>query len=124
VRIAQTPETLKLTFLGENQEQASLEFRRYHFNWKEKRFDDLFTCYASGKEPRLRFLAEPETRSTILPGLILGGGGVLVFLLKAADGSLIVQWRSESVGISVLVYGTHISFDSVWWRYQPLGDAR
>jgi len=124
VGIVQTPEMLKFTFLGRNREQTSLDFRRYHFKWSEKRFDDLFTCYSSNKEARLRFFAEPESSSTIIPNLYLGGSGTLVFLLKATDGSLIVQWRSESAGISAVLLGTHISFNSVWWRYPPLSDSR
>jgi hypothetical protein len=110
VQISQTPETIKVTFFGENHEQTSLDFRRYHFNLNEKRFDDLFVCY-SGKEPRLRFMAEPEHKTRG------GAGGVLVFLLKAADGSLIVQWRTESFPVMSAV-------DSIWWRYPQQGDAR
>ncbi len=123
VRISQTPESLELLFLARNGEQTSLQFRRYHFRWSEKRFDDLFTCYASDKEPRLRFLAEPQSTIIRLRGLYAGGSGSIVFLLKATDGSLIVQWRNESVGISAILVGSHVSFDSVWWHYPALGNV-
>lgn len=124
VSISQTPGKLKVTFFGENGKQTGLDFRRYHFNWSEKRYDDLFSCYASAKGPRLRFFAEPENHSAGIPYPYLEGGGSLVFLLKAADGSLIVQWLGESVGISTVLVGSHIVFNSVWWRYPPLRDAR
>lgn len=124
VSISQTPEALGITFIGEHQEQTSLSFRRYHFNLSETRYDDLFTCYPSDTESRLRFFAEPESHSAVMPGLYAEGGGTLVFLLKAADGSLVVQWRSESVAMSLALIGSHVSFKSVWWRYASLGDAR
>jgi hypothetical protein len=123
VRIVQTPDLLTLYFLGRNGDQTSLQFRRYHFSWSEKRFDDLFTCYASHKEPRLRFFQEPESTRSILPNLYIGANGTLVMFLKATDGSLIVQWRNESFGISAIILGSHVSFDSVWWRYPELGDV-
>ena len=120
VRILQIPELLTLYFIERNGEQTSLQFRRYHFRWSEKRFDDLFTCYISDKEPRLRFLAEPVSTISGLPGLYVEGRGSVVFFLKATDGSLIVQWRNESVGISRILLGSHVSFDSLWWRYPPV----
>lgn len=123
VSISQTPESLKLLFLARSGEQTSLQFRRYHFSLSEKRFDDLFTCYASDEKPRLRFLAEPQSIISGLPGLYIEATGSLVFLLKATDGSLIVQWRNESVGMSRILLGSHVSFDSIWWRYPALGSV-
>jgi hypothetical protein len=43
--------------------------------------------------------------------------GCPTFLLRAIDGSLIVQLRSDSLGFSAVVVGTHLSFDSIWFRY-------
>ncbi len=124
VSISQTPEILKVTFFGENGEQTSLNFRRYHFNWSEERYDDIFTCYNSDKEPRLRFMAEPESRATGIAPIYFKGFGTLVFLLKAEDDSLIVQWRSESIGISAVLIGSRISVNSIWWRYPLLKDVQ
>lgn len=104
-------------FLAERDVGTPLSFRRYHFNWTEKRYDDLFTCYATDPGPRLRFFAEPEGHSRGVPYLFIEGGGTLVFLLKATDGSLVVQWRSESLAITSVVLGSHMRFKSVWWRY-------
>jgi len=101
--IDQTPETLRVTFSGENGAQSSLDFRRYQFDWSEKRYDDIFACNASETDSRLRFMAEP-------------GGGGLVFLLRATDGSLIVEWRGRFRGLLV---GAPTSS---WWRYPLLRD--
>ena len=122
VSIMQTLEMLKITFLGENGEQTSLHFRRYHFNLSEERYDDFFTCNDSNREPRLRFLADQEGIN-MSSYLYVGARGTLVFLLKAIDGSLIVQMRTESVGAGLFLIGSHVSFDSVWWRYLPLDNA-
>jgi hypothetical protein len=99
VLIRQTPEAINFTFVGDKSENTTLIFRRYHFNWFEKRYDDLFTCYRNESGARIRFFAEPENHSVYLPNLYLEGGGTLVFLLKASDGSLVVQWRGESFAI-------------------------
>ena len=119
---ALTPETLVVTFVDESGEMTSLNFRRYHFKMSEKRFDDQFTCVSDSDEPRLRFLAEPESHSAVMAPLYAEGGGTLVMLLKAADGSLIVQWRGESLVVSGLLIGSHMKFKSVWWQY-PLVKA-
>ena len=105
VSIDQTPETLRVTFSGENGAQSSLDFRRHHFNMSEERFDDIFACYASDTDSRVRFVAEPDP-------------GGLVFLLRATDGSLIVEWRGQFRGLLV---GAPASF---WWRYPLLRDSQ
>lgn len=127
VSFEQTPETLNLTFANASGDPTVLNFRRYHFRWSEERYDDQFTCYLSSGEPRLRFFVEPERHSLVIPYLYVEGGGTLVFLLKAADGSLIVQWRAESIGIGTFYFvGTNFHFNSIfnsiWYRY-PLLDA-
>jgi len=121
VQLILEAESLTVRFLSNSGKQTDLPFRRYHFSLGEKRYDDLFTCYASETGSRLRFLAEPESHSGGIPNLYLEGGGTLVFLLRASDGSLIVQWRSDSVAISSVLLGSHIRFNSVWWKYPPLG---
>ena len=116
VSIIQTSENLKVTFFGEKGEQTPLEFRRYRFNLSEERSDDLFICYRelsflsgyvrfSANEPRLRFVSGPKSPATGIAPTYFKDFGTLVFLLKAEDDSLIVQWRGD------------ISEKSVWWRY-------
>jgi hypothetical protein len=40
----QTPETLVITFTNTKGDQVSLNFRRFHFDWHEKRLDQTFYC--------------------------------------------------------------------------------
>jgi hypothetical protein len=111
------PERLEVTFTGANGATSNLSFRRYHPSWDEKRYDDLFTCYTNEDGPRLRFFAEPERHSREIRYIFVETGGTLVFLLKAKDGSLIVQWRSETLGIYTELMVTRMKYNSVWWRY-------
>jgi hypothetical protein len=113
-------ERLAVTFTGTGGATGSVTFRRYRFDLAEKRFDDLFICYEGPDTPRLRFLAEPESHTTSAAPLYVEGGGTLVFLHKATDGSLIVQWRSDSLAVSAVVLGTRMKFESVWWRFAPV----
>lgn len=119
VSIEQQPEALKVTFANEQGDRTSLDFRRHRFDWAEERYDDLFNCYLAADEPRLGFMAQPESRGS---ASMIGveGGGTLVMLLKAVDGSLIVQWRSESIVLWIGVVGSEIKVDSVWFRFPPL----
>lgn len=123
VSIAQTPEVLTVTFIGVTGEKTSLPFRRYHFSLFEERYDDLFTCYDTDKEPRLRFFAEPENHSGIIPNLYSEGSGTLIFLLKASDGSLIVQWRKETFSALITIVGSGMTYETVWWLYPALSGA-
>jgi hypothetical protein len=109
VLIHQTPEAISFSFIGDKAEKSTLNFRRYHFNWFEKRYDDMFTCYSNESGARLRFF---------------DAGGTLVFLLKASDGSLVVQWRNDSLVVPSVLIGSHMRFNSIWWRYSPRGDVR
>jgi hypothetical protein len=120
VSIEQQPKTLKVTFATSQGERISLDFRRYQFNWSESHYDDLYTCYLAADEPRLRFLAEPESHGSSST-ISVEGGGTLVMLLKAVDDSLIVQWRSESIFFWIGVVGSSVKLDSVWFRFPPLG---
>jgi hypothetical protein len=119
VKLDLTPETLSVSFVPAAGASTTLDFRRYHFSWSEERYDDLFTCYAADNGARLRFFAEPESHSALFANLYMEAGGTLVLLLKAADGSLVVQWRSESLAISSVLIGSHMRFNSVWWKYPP-----
>jgi hypothetical protein len=116
------PERLSADFKDKDDATSSLVFRRYHFDWSERRYDDLYTCYPVAGSPRLRFFAEPESRTRGIPYLYLEAGGALVFLLKARDGSLVVQWRSDAVG--VVLIAPYAKFNSVWWQYPPSGGGR
>jgi hypothetical protein len=117
--VEQTPEVLSLNFAAPGGERTTLAFRRYHFNWAEKVYADLFHCTLAADEPRLRFFAEPQSHGSASQ-LHVEGGGTLVILLKATDGSLIVQWRSEDFLLWLGVVGSHFKLDSTWHRYPQI----
>jgi hypothetical protein len=124
VSLSLTSESLRVVFDPDSASATVLDFRRYHPSLAEKRFDDLFTCYAAADGARLRFMAEPESHSSVIPHLYWEAGGTLVHLLKASDGSLVVQWRNESLVILSFLPGGHMRFNSVWWKYPPERAAR
>lgn len=108
---------LVVRFVATDGSGREIRFRRYHFDIHEKRYDELFHCHAIESGARLRFLASPESGGIAVPGVFLGARGVVVMLIRASDGSLVVQWRTESFGLSTLVIGTHFAFSSRWYRY-------
>jgi hypothetical protein len=122
VSIAQTPESLRLTFVDAAGGSASLAFRRYHFSWSETRFGDIFNCYLTAGEPRMGFLANPEGHHSATP-IGLEGGGTVVLLLKATDGSLVVQWRRDSALLWMGVVGSGVKVEGTWHRYPSLVDT-
>lgn len=125
-KFVQNPESLVISFVDKEQIATTLTFRRYHFNWFEKRYDDLFHCYPSDAGSRLRFFAEPEGPIYIrgIPYVFGEWKGALVFLLKALDGSLVVQYRTETAFMSGILLGTHVRFHSSWWRYPLLNTMK
>jgi hypothetical protein len=124
VELAQDEEQLTVTFHGAVGGARSLRFRRQHLDLSERRFDDLFTCYQDANSARLRFMQDVDPRVAMLRGVYIGANVGLVFLLKAVDGSLVVQFRTEDIGVSSVLIGTHATFDSVWWRYPPAAEKQ
>ncbi|HEY0822797.1 MAG TPA: hypothetical protein VGD76_03340 [Ramlibacter sp.] len=121
VALVQDEQGLTVTFQGPGGAAHSLRFRRLHLDPSERRVDDFFTCYRDDNGMRLRFMQDIAPRTALLPGVYAGAQAGLVFLLKAVDGSLVVQFRTETIGVSAVLIGSHASFDSVWWRYPAAG---
>jgi hypothetical protein len=125
VSISQTPEDLLVTFVGAKGERTSQPFRRLKVTRLEKRYDDLFTCRVSNGEPRLSFPFTPASQRRDLAAYVyMGGSDTFIFLLKAVDGTLVVQSRSESIGLSLFIIGSHYSVDSTWSRYPAIAGSR
>ena len=119
VLIEQQAESITLTFIDSAGGRTALIFRRYHFTLAEDRVDDLFSCRTLYDEPTLRFFNEPSSHvSTSI--LVSGGGGTSVALLKSVDGSLVVNWRSDSATLTILVLGSGYRVDNLWYRYSRL----
>ena len=121
VSIDQTSETLTVTFVDSEGKHTPLNFRRYRFKSSEDRVDDLFGCRLMYGEPILRFFAEPP-RYFDGTAIYMVGGGTCVVLLKAVDGSLVVNWRSDSVAMTLFVLGSGYRVNNLWYRY-PLIEA-
>jgi hypothetical protein len=118
VSIEQSPETMIITFINSAGLHTSLSFRRYRFTLSEDRVDDLFICRTLYAEPTLRFFNEPLSHAST-PILGVGGGGTTVALLKSVDGSLVVNWRSDSMALTPFVLGSGYRVDNLWYRYAP-----
>jgi hypothetical protein len=116
VSIDQTSETLTVTFVDSEGKRTPLNFRRYRFKFSEDRVDDLFRCRLTYGEPSLSFFAEPQSFSDATIVYIVGGG-TMVVLLKSADGSLVVNWRSDSVALTLFVLGSGYRVNNLWYRY-------
>ena len=121
--IEQNAETLKVSFHQAEGKTDVLDFRRYHFNLAEKRYDDLYACYKADNGIRLRFMRDIDPHTVYIPGAYAGAKAGLMFMLKGTDGSLVVQFRTEAIGISYAIIGSHADFDSNWWRYPPVRKA-
>ena len=119
VSIDQTPETITVTFVDASGNRTPLNFRRYRFNLTEKRVDDLFMCRTLYGEPSLRFFAEPESHLSS-SGIRMEGGGTFVVMLKSVDGSLVVNWRSDSASMTLFIPGTSYRVNNLWYRYPLL----
>jgi hypothetical protein len=122
VSISQTAKTVAVGFVDETDNKTSLAFRPYHFG--ETRLDDLFVCHTTHGEPWLQFWAATESHGSVAAPIAVGGGGTNILLLKAVDGSLIVRWLSDSVGLTVVGAGSSYKSDSVWYRYPLLKTSR
>lgn len=116
ISIEQAPDTMTVTFIDTRGGRTSLNFRRYRFNWSEKRVDDLFECMTVLDRPELRFFAEVESIRSV-PIVGIGGSAINVRLLKSVEGSLIVRWSNNAVALTPFVLGSGIRVDDIWFRY-------
>ena len=117
--IDRIPETMTVTFIAPDGNRTPLNFRRYRFRLTEDRVDDLFSCRTLYGEPILTLFASPESSSSVSP-IVVGGGGTTVILLKSVDGSLVVNWRSDSATLTLFVLGSGYRVDNLWYRYPLL----
>ena len=117
--ITQTSESLAVVFISEDKQETPLIFRPYRLNLFDERQDDYFVCHPSDKEPRLQILANPGATTSSFPGIFFASSQSYAMLLSATDGSLIVQWNSEQIGITAIGVGSGVGHGTKWWRYPP-----
>ena len=121
VRIAQVGETVTISSIAEGaQPVSSLEFHKAHINpltgfWSGD-MNNEYACMPFSHRNASRFLADTTSHSSSMPGYFAGGGTILL-LRKAADGSLVAQLHSDSVAMSIIIVGTGVHLDNLWMRY-------
>jgi hypothetical protein len=117
VSFAQTAESLTATFAKSATAGVKLTFAHLGFYTPEESQGDRFTCFLSSGVPRLFFMSTVDDRLPIPPNTV----GTQLILLRAIDGSLIVQLRSNSYEVIDLglVGGPVVHHSSVWYRYPP-----
>ena len=121
VSFAQTAESLTATFARSAEAGVELTFARLGHYTPEQSQGDMFTCFSLSGEPRLFFISTVDDHLPIPPNTV----GTQLILLRAVDGSLIVQVRSNSYEVINLglVGGPVVHHSSVWYRYPPLAGA-
>jgi hypothetical protein len=119
VQIEQGQDSMTVTFVDPAGRRTPLSFRRYRFLLAEDRVDDLFSCPARDEGPTLRFFNEPAAHARVSI-VAIGGGGTTISLLRAVDGSLVVNWRRDDITVTRIVLGSRYHAESVWYRYPSL----
>jgi hypothetical protein len=122
VVLHQTPESLTVAFVNAAGVETRLNFERQTtvLVFSMNALIDKFQCLRAGGQPRLRFFDETSGYSS--GGAFGESGGSGIRLLKATDGSLIVQAQSQNFqminAVVAPVPDFHVS--SVWYRYSAL----
>jgi hypothetical protein len=116
VTISQDENSLTFSFIDSRGIAHPLRFRQYHPSWSETNFDELYVCKSGEDANRLQFFYELD-RAGGGDAVYAGEVGTTAYLLRAADGALIVQLRTETIGMSLLIIGSEYTVTNVWQRY-------
>ena len=99
---------------------VTLKFSRIHFISADRDSDAFYHCGESELGSALRFVG-PRTRIRGWPYLFAEDDIEILSLFKAADGSLIVNCRTDRLLFTSLLLGSQVhTKSSVWWRYPPV----
>lgn len=86
--------------------------------------DALYQCLELEQGRALGFDG-PRRKLSSVPYLFAEGDVAFVFLSKARDGSLIVNYRTDRIVITGSLIGSHARWvGSIWWRYPPVATNR
>lgn len=85
--------------------------------------DAMYQCLGLEQGPVIGFDG-PRKALWSVPYLASEGDLAFVFLSKAADGSLIVNFRTDRILVTGLLVGSYRWVGSVWWRYPPVAPGR
>jgi hypothetical protein len=118
VSIAQDGDNATVAFAHAGGEPTKLTLQRWTMGkaYSPQR-GDFFVCLSSKGEPRLILNSTVDDGKAVAPNTV----GTQLILLKASDGSLIVQLRSNSYEVIDLgiIGGPMVHHSSVWYRYPP-----
>jgi hypothetical protein len=122
VSISQAAGELAVVFVRDGGAQTRLALQRWTIGkaYSPQR-GDFFVCMSSAGAPRLVLISTVDDHNPIPPNTV----GTQLMLLRAADGSLIVQLRSNSYEVIDLggIGGPMVHHSSVWYRYPPATGA-
>jgi len=111
---------LYVRFRDDTEGEIALKFKRK--NWwggSTDGSDAMYQCLELELGPALGFDGSRRPIFAV-PYLLAEGDVDFVFLSKARDGSLIVNYRTDRVFITGSLIGSHARWvGSVWWRYPP-----
>lgn len=109
---------LHVRFRDEAGNEVALKFKRK--NWwggSTAGSDAMYQCLELELGQTLGFDGSRKVISAV-PYLYAEGDMAFVFLSKARDGSLIVNYRTDRVFVTGALIGSHARWvGSVWWRY-------
>lgn len=120
VTISQDENTLTLSFVDRSGVAHSLRFRRFNPSLSQPDLGELYFCKGGEEANRLQFFYELDHAGDA-DAIYAGEVGTTAYLLRAADGSLIVQLRTETIGMSLLIIGSEYTVTNVWQRYPAVG---
>ena len=112
---------LYVRFRNEAEKDVGLKFKRK--NWWGGSTEDSDAMYQCLELELGRTLGFDGSRGPIsgVPYVFAEGDVNFVFLSKARDGSLIVNYRTDRVFITGTLIGSHARWvGSAWWRYPPV----
>lgn len=111
-------EWLYVEFPKRTEGEAALRFKRK--DWWGGSVDGshaMYQCMELELGPALGFDGPRSTLFSV-PNLVAQSDYGFVFLSKAADGALIVNFRTDRVLFTGILIGSHARWaNSVWWRY-------
>jgi hypothetical protein len=125
VSFEQTSDRLVVEFTAEAGANTPLAFQ--HLNWRtdalKAELPDRFDCKLEDTRAYLHFFNEVSSQLASGAPLAVQGGGTVLMFGKATDGALIVEARSESMTLSVVLIGSKLQSTSIWYRYPALRQA-
>jgi hypothetical protein len=100
--------------------EVALTFHRIEFVAVDRDADAFFNCPPSAAGPAVRFASDRASIGGV-PYVYSEFDMDVVLLFKAADGSLMVNYRTERIFLTSVVVGSQgETLRSRWWRYPPV----